>query len=53
MKDILKSLLTGAAVAAALVAGTYGAARAIDGLERMASKNDKVAKPKQEETPAT
>lgn len=53
MKDVFKSLLTGAAVAAALVAGTYGAARLIDGCERWASKKDKEAKPKQEETPAS
>jgi hypothetical protein len=52
MKDILKSLLTGAAVAAALVAGTYGAARLIDGAERWADKKDKVT-PAAEATPAS
>jgi hypothetical protein len=55
MKDILKSLVTGAAVAAALVAGTYGAARLIDGCERWADKRKKEeAKPAAAaETPAS
>jgi hypothetical protein len=38
MNDILKSFGIGLAVAGALVGGTYAAARAIDGGERLYSK---------------
>jgi hypothetical protein len=38
MNDILKSFGIGVAVASAIVVGTYGAARAIDGAERLYDK---------------
>lgn len=38
MNDVLKSFAIGAAVAAAIIGGTYAAARAIDGAERLIDK---------------